>query len=210
MSIEKAILSNLVYSDEYTRKVIPFLHSDYFTDPTDRVLFGLINDYVNSYNACPSKEALEINLSDVTGLSEDGYRDAVDSLEKLRVDTTTRLDWLLDQTEKFCQERAIYNAIMKSIDILDDKTGRSTTGAIPKLLSDALAVSFDSHVGHDFLEDAAERFEFYHRKVSKIPFDLELMNRITMGGVERKTINVALAGCVHPETKVKIRYRKRV
>ena len=208
MTIEKSILSNLVYSDEYTRKVIPFLHQDYFADPTDRVVFALINTYVTDYNACPSREALEIGLANTTGLSEDGYKEAAAALRELKVDPATRMDWLLDQTEKFCQERAIYNAIMKSIDILDDKTGRSTTGSIPKLLSDALAVSFDSHVGHDFIEDASERFEYYHRKVAKIPFDLELMNRITMGGVERKTINVALAGCVHPETKVRIRYKK--
>jgi len=209
MAIEKTILSNLVYSEEYTRKVIPFLHDEYFADPTDRVLFSLINSYVTEYNASPSIEALKVELSNRTGLSEEGYRDATSAINELKVDATTQFQWLMDQTELFCRERAIYNAIMKSIDILDDKTGRSTTGSIPKLLSDALAVSFDSHVGHDFIEDASERYEYYHRRVAKIPFDLDMMNRITMGGVERKTINVALAGCVHPETMVRVRYRKR-
>ena len=120
----------------------------------------------------------------------------------------TREEWLLDQTEKFCQDRAIYNAIMQSIQIMDDKTGKMTKGAIPQLLSDALAVSFDTSIGHDFIEDADARFEFYHRKEERIPFDIELLNKITRGGLPRKTLNILLAGCVHPDTEVKVRIRK--
>ena len=208
MSIENTIFSNLVYNEEYARKVIPFLSVEYFSSQEDKHLFNIINDYVNKYNSFPSKEALYIDLSNKDSINEESFKKAKESIESLSVDPNTKVEWLLDQTEKFCQEKAIYNAIMQSIQVLDDKTGKTSKGAIPQILSDALGVSFDTHIGHDFLEDSESRYEFYHTKESRIPFDLEMFNDITQGGLPKKTLNIALAGCVHPDTKVVIRYRK--
>jgi archaellum biogenesis ATPase FlaH len=194
MSIENTIFANLVFNEEYARKTIPFLKVDYFANHADRCLFELISDYVNKYNAFPSKEALAIDLSNKSGVSEQIFKEAVGKIESLSKDDNTQLDWLVDQTEKFCQDKAVYNAIMKSIQILDDKTGAKGAGAIPQILSDALAVSFDTHIGHDFIEDSDERFEFYHTKEVRIPFDLDFFNKITQGGLPRKTLNICLAG----------------
>jgi hypothetical protein len=208
MAIERTIFSNLLYNEDYGRKVIPFLKEEYFTDYCDKVVFELISEYVKKYNAFPSKEAMVIDLTNKTGLGEESFRNIADTISKFDRDEDTKIEWLLDQTEKFCQEKAVYNAIMSSIQILDDKTGKTSKGGIPQILSDALGVSFDTHIGHDFLEDAEARFEFYHMKESRVPFDIEYMNKITQGGLPKKTLNIALAGCVHPDTKVVIRYRK--
>jgi len=194
MAIETTILSNLVFNEEYGRKVIPFLKEDYFTNQQDRVVFKLIIEYVNKYNAFPSKEAIAIDLSNKDGVSEETFKNSKELIAGLSVDTETKVDWLLDQTEKFCQDKAVYNAIMSSIQILDDKKTVEGKGSIPKILSDALGVSFDTHIGHDFLEDFEERFDFYHRKEEKIPFDLEYFNKITKGGLPKKTLNICLAG----------------
>jgi len=194
LAVETTIFKNLVFNEEYGRKVIPFLKSEYFSDQKDRLIFQLIDEYVKKYNNFPSKEALEIDLSNKEGLNEQLFKEAKDSIDNLSRDDETKLDWLLDQTEKFCQDKAIYNAIMSSIQILDDQSGKTTKGAIPQILSDALAVSFDTHIGHDFLDDADSRFEFYHTKEVRIPFDLEYFNKITQGGLPKKTLNIALAG----------------
>ena len=194
MAIENTILAHLVYDEEYGRKVIPFLKEDYFKDQQDRLIFQLITDYVNKYNAFPSKEALAIDLSNKDGIGEEVFKQSKELISGLKEDKDTKIDWLLDQTEKFCQDKAIYNAIMESIGILDDGTGKTSKGSIPQILSDALAVSFDTHIGHDFLEDASTRFEFYHAKEVRIPFDLEYFNKITKGGLPKKTLNIALAG----------------
>jgi replicative DNA helicase len=193
MSIEKVIFNNLIHNEEYSRKVIPFLKEEYFVDVTDKITFNLINEYVNKYNAFPTKEALLIDLSNKQ-VNEETFKRCKDAIESIQSGDDTKVDWLLDQTEKFCQEKAVYNAIMSSIQILDDKTGKTTKGAIPQILSDALAVSFDTNIGHDFLEDSENRFEFYHRKESRIPFDLDLLNKITKGGLPNKTLNIILAG----------------
>jgi archaellum biogenesis ATPase FlaH len=194
MAIENTIFSNLLFNEEYGRKVIPYLKEEYFSDVKDKKLFKLIESYVLKYNAFPSKEALTIDLTNQSGVSEDMYRETLTLIDGLRLDENTKKEWLEDQTEKFCQEKALYNAIMESIHILDDKSGKTTKGSIPKILSDALAISFDPHVGHDFIEDASERFKFYHTKEVRIPFDLEYFNKITQGGLPRKTLNIALAG----------------
>jgi len=194
MAIETTILSNLVFNEEFSRKTIPFLKEDYFTNQQDRLVFKLITEYVNKYNAFPSKEALAIDLSNKDGISEESFKQSKELIIALTQDTETKIDWLLDQTEKFCQDKAIYNAIMASIGILDDSTGKTSKGSIPQILSDALAVSFDTHIGHDFLEDADSRYEFYHTKETRIPFDLDYFNKITQGGLPRKTLNIALAG----------------
>jgi archaellum biogenesis ATPase FlaH len=194
MAIENAILGNLVYNEEYSRKCIPFLKEEYFVSQDQKAVFRIIKEYVDKYNAFPSKEALAIDLSNKDGIGEETFKQSKELIAGLSVDTETKLDWLVDQTEKFCQDKAIYNAIMSSIQILDDKKTVEGKGSIPKILSDALGVSFDTNIGHDFLEDADSRYEFYHAKEVKLPFDLDYFNKITKGGLPRKTLNICLAG----------------
>lgn len=196
MIIEKAIFNNLLNNEQYARKTIPFLKSDYFHDRNDKVVFELIDDYVGKYTAFPTKEALLVDLDNLGNLDDDHFQECATIIRNIpdQSDQLSNLDWLVEQTEKFCQDKAIYNAIRESIKILDDKTGALGKGAIPQLLADALAVSFDSSIGHDFIDDADSRFEFYHRKEERIPFDLEYLNLITRGGLPKKTLNVILAG----------------
>jgi len=194
MSIERIILSNLLFNNDYNRKVIPFLKSEYFQNYPERVVFDIVDEYVKKYNSFPSIEALAIDLSNKEGLNDQVFKDSKDIISSLNNDSTTKLDWLLDQTEKFCQDKSLYLAIMKSIKIMDEKDGSISKGSIPGILTDALAVSFDTHIGHDFLADADERYEFYHRKEKRIPFDLDYFNVITNGGLPNKTLNIALAG----------------
>ena len=209
MSIEQVIFSNLVFNEDYARKIIPFLKEEYFSDYSNKVIYNLIDSYVKQYNAFPSVDALAIDLSNKEGISDDAFKKCKEIIQSLNKNEETKLDWLLDKTETFCQEKADYNAIMKSIEIIDDRTGNLTKGAIPQLLTDALGVSFDAHIGHDFILDADARFEFYHTKEQRIAFDLEYFNKITQGGLPKKTLNIILAGCVHPDTRVNIRFRKR-
>ena len=194
MSIERTILSNLLFNNEYNRKVIPFLKSEYFQDYNEKVVFDLIDDYVKKYNDFPSIEALAIDLSNKEGLNEQTFKISKEVIASLEHDSQTKMDWLLDQTEKFCQDKALYLAIMQSIKIMDEKNGSISKGNIPSILTDALGVSFDTHIGHDFLVDSDERYEFYHRKEKRVPFDLDYFNTITNGGLPNKTLNIALAG----------------
>jgi hypothetical protein len=191
--IEQTILSHLIYNEDFARKVLPFLKDDYFHNQPDKVVYRLIDDYVKKYNNTPTREVLQIELKNKDSLNENTYKDAKSIIDNLQVDNT-ELSWLLDSTEKFCQDKAVYNAIMASIKILDDKSGSASTGSIPTLLSDALGVSFDVSIGHDYFLNSDDRFDFYHRKEEHIPFDLEYFNKITKGGLVRKTLNVALAG----------------
>lgn len=191
--LEKQILARLIHDEEFLRKTLPFLKEEYFNNRIDRIVYTFISEYVKKYNNCPSKTALLVEADTGTGLNQEEHEQIVDSIGKLKEDNTDR-QWLLDQTEKFCQDRAIYNAIMSSIQILDGRDTKNNKGSIPAILSDALAVSFDSHIGHDFLEDYEKRYEFYHKKEIRVPFDLEYFNRITKGGLPNKTLNVALAG----------------
>jgi archaellum biogenesis ATPase FlaH len=195
MSLEiNTIFANLLFNEPYARKVIPFLKEDYFSNQADKTLFNLISNYVHKYNSFPSKEALAIDLTNKNGIGETTFKEVSESIKKLEIDEGTKLEWLLDTTEKFCQEKAIYNAIMDSIRILDDKSTTEGKGSIPKILSDALGVSFDPHIGHDFISDAESRFEFYHKKEVRLPFDLDYFNKITGGGLPKKTLNICLAG----------------
>lgn len=194
MSFEPVIFNNLIFNEDYARKVIPFLKDEYFSDHSERIIFQLIDEYVKKYNSFPSKEALAIDLSNKENVNEQTFKTCKGIIENIEVDSKTKIEWLLDQTEKFCQEKAVYNAIMKSIQIMDDKTGNLTKGAIPQILSNALGVSFDTSIGHDFIEDSDSRFEFYHTKEFRIPFDIDYFNTITQGGLPRKTLNIALAG----------------
>jgi len=196
MNIERVIFNNLVNNENYARKTIPFLKSDYFHDRTDRIVYELIDKYVGKYNAFPTKEAMIVDLNNINDVSEDQFKECKTVIEDIpdQSEHISKIEWLVDQTEKFCQDKAIYNAIMQSIKVMDDKTGALAKGSIPQLLSDALAVSFDTSIGHDFIEDAQSRFEFYHRKEERLPFDLDLLNKITRGGIPRKTLNILLAG----------------
>lgn len=194
MAFEQVIFSNLIFNEEYARKVIPFLKEEYFVDYTDKTLFKLIDSYSKKYNSFPSKEALVIDLTNKEGINEDTFKKCKSTIETFDKDENTKLEWLLDKTETFCQEKAVYNAIMKSIEIIDDRSGNLTKGSIPQILTDALGVSFDSHIGHDFIDDSDSRFEFYHTKESRIGFDLEYFNKITQGGLPKKTLNIILAG----------------
>lgn len=191
--IEKLILSNLLSNEEYGRKAIPFLKSEYFVERSIKALYDGINEFVNKYNKFPNKEALLIELDENKEISS-YYNEVSVLVGELEDKPNENIDWLIDQTEKFCQDKAIYNAIMKSIQILDSDKDKLGKGAIPQILSDALSVSFDSHIGHDFFEDAASRYEYYHRKEEKVPFDLDYFNQITKGGLPNKSLNVILAG----------------
>ena len=190
--IETTILSNLVYNEEYTRKVIPFLKEDYFQDGVEKIIFQTIWAYAEKYKSNPTIDALVIDVQD-KAINEDQYKKSVDYLSEIE-ETPTDLDWLTDQTEKWCKDKAIYNAILNGIQIIDGKVKDQSPDALPGILSEALSVSFDKHVGHDYMEQSGDRYEFYHTKEEKIPFDLDFFNRITKGGVPNKTLNIALAG----------------
>ena len=192
MRIEQTILKNLIQSEPFTRKVVPFLKADYFTDSSERLVFNEIYSYFEKYLKSPTLEALLINLENNTTDSENVILGAKESLGSMP-DEETPMDWLVDETEQWCKDRAIYIAVMDSIEVIDKKSQRST-GEIPELLKDALAVSFDQHIGHDVLEDAEKRFEFYTTEEEKLPFDLEYFNKITKGGLPNKTLNICLAG----------------
>lgn len=189
--IEKTILRNLMHDENYMRQVYPFLKAEYFAD-ADQQVFRCISNFIDQYNNCPTKEALDISLQN-SNLNEQAFKAAAELVADL-VPTETNADWLVAETEKFCKDKAVYNAILKSIEIIDGRDKKSSTEALPSILSEALGVSFDNHVGHDYLADAADRFEFYHRIESRIPFDLDLFNKITAGGMPNKTLNVVLAG----------------
>ena len=195
MRIEQTILTNLLFDEVYARTTLPFLKTEYFSEQTEKLVYEQIDIFINKYNGLPTKETLLIELGKVNGINENTYDGILKYIEDLsyeKKDTT----WLIDNTEEFCQERAIYNAIMESINIIDDKgkTKNLSKGSIPTLLSDALSVSFDNSIGHDFIDNADARYEFYNKEEDRIPFDIEYFNKITKGGLPNKTLNVLLAG----------------
>lgn len=211
MSIEKTILENLVSNEEWGRKIIPFLRSEYFHNHEQRAVYEAIDEFVNEYNAFPNKSALTLTLENQRNIGDETFQQANELVQSLSFtrDQTVNEQWLTENTEKFCQQKAIFNAISHSIKIMDNSTNENV-GVIPQLLSDALAVSFDTAIGHDFISDAEARFEFYHKKEERLAFDIDFFNKITKGGVPKKTLNIILGGCVHPKTKIKIRLRKRI
>lgn len=190
--IENTILAHLVHNEEYVRRVLPFLKSEYFSDNTERSVFDLITGYVTKYNGTPTREALLIELQSINGMNEKVFEESFDTINALEVEKTD-IQWLVDTTEKFCQDRAIVNGITASMAIIDG-TSKVDKGAIPTILSDALSVSFNKSIGHDYFGDSDDRYAFYHHKESRIPFDIEMMNKITKGGLPRKTLNIILAG----------------
>ena len=190
--ITKKILEGLINSDDFVRTAKPYIKDEYFKDHTEKVIFEVINNYIDKYNKCPNLESIKVDLDNRTDLNEDQHS-TISKYVQGMVPGNTDIEWLVDETEKFCQHQAIYNAIMESIQILDGKT-KTQKGDIPTLLTDALSVTFDPHIGHDFIGDADERFEFYHRKEHKLPFNLDWFNKITKGGLSKKTLNICLAG----------------
>lgn len=208
--IELTILRELIRNDIYFRKVLPFLKEDYFADRDTKILFTMVSEYLEKYNSMPTRGALEIILDGKKNIEPDTMKQCSNHLETIfdKSIESPDIEWLVEHTEKFCKDKALYNAILESIHIIDGKSKDKDVGSLPKMLSDALAVSFDTHIGHDYTEDADKRYDFYHKVENKIPFNIEQFNIITNGGVPRKTLNILMAGCVHPSTKVKIRYRK--
>ena len=191
--IERTTLKNLLHNEDYTRKVLPFLKAEYFDDRKERIVFDEIRKFIDQYNKRPTKETLQIDIGKGKDLNEDESKqiaDLISTLNKEEID----LDWLVNTTEKFCKDRAVHNAVMDGIHILDGKDKKHTPEAIPEILRDALSVSFDRNVGHDYLLDIERRFDFYHKKENRIPFDLDYFNKVTKGGLPTKTLNVALAG----------------
>lgn len=191
--IENLILSSLIFDDSYCRRVLPFIKPTFFSEESEKIVFEKISEFILKYDALPSKQALSISLSNdksINDVLEKQTKEIVSSLENAKVEQK----WLIDQTEEWCKDRAIYLALMSSIKIADDKKSKLSRGSIPKLLTDALSVSFDPNIGHNYLDDTDERFEFYHKVEEKFPFDLDCMNKITKNGVPRKTLNVILAG----------------
>ena len=191
--VEILILRNLLYNEEYLRKVIPFIKADYFEDPHQKIVFEEVKNFVDQYNEPSTKEVLCIEVEKRQDINDTSFQEITKMISYLE-DVPTDFDWLVDTTEKWCRDRAIYLALMESIALADGKDSEKDRGAIPSILSDALAVSFDNHIGHDYLTDYEERYESYHRKEDKIEFDLEYFNKITKGGLPNKTLNIALAG----------------
>jgi len=191
--LETTILSNLIHNDEYQKKVFPFIKDEYFEDNSLRKIFLTFSDYVEQYKASPSVEALKISLDKRTDLSEDSYGEVMKIVGSLVVDTDTNHEFLLNETEKFCQDKDLYNSIRQAILILDGQDKDNDKGSIPKLLSDSLGINFDSSVGHDYLDQFESRYDFYHKKEERIPFDIDILNSITKGGLPRKSMTVLLA-----------------
>ena len=191
--VEFLILRNLLYNEEYLRKVIPFLKSEYFEDEKQKIVYQEIASFAEEYNQLTTKEVLCIEIEKRKDITDSMFKDITDFIGELH-DSPVDLEWTLNTTEKWCRDRAIYLALIESISLADGKDDSKGRDAIPSILSDALAVSFDNHVGHDYLTDYEERYESYHRKEDKIPFDLEFFDKVTKGGLPNKTLNIALAG----------------
>ena len=191
--IPLTILKNLLHDEEYTRKVLPFIQSDYFEEVSDKTVFEEISSFLKQYDSLPTKEILHIEVEKRSDLNQDQFTTINQLIDALDI-TEYKKEWVLDTTESWCKERAIYNALMESIKIADGQDEKKKPDAIPSILSDALAVGFDQHVGHDYIDDSQDRFAYYHKVENKIPFDLEYFNKITSGGLSDKTLNIALAG----------------
>src|SRR6056300_153953 len=191
--IENTILTNLFHNEDYTRKTLPFIKPYYFSQKDERELYVEVEKFVLKYKNLPTKEAILIELNNRKDINEEEFKNIKDLVNSISYEETD-LQWLLDTTEKFCKDRAVHNAVLDGIKILDNKDKTRTPEAIPSILADALAVSFDNHIGHDYIEDAKARFDWYHTKEKKYPFDLSFFNRITKGGIPSKTLNIALAG----------------
>ena len=191
--LEKTILSNLILNGDYYRKVYPYIKEDYFDEISLQKIFSTFVDYVEQYKEPPSVEALKLSIDKRKDLNEDTYTNVMQAVDQLEVDKNTSNEFLIAETEKFCQDKDLYNSIRKAILILDGQDKENDKGSIPKILSDSLGINFDSSVGHDFLEEFEDRYEYYHRKEERIPFDIDILNKVTKGGLPRKSMTVLLA-----------------
>lgn len=191
--LEQTILGALSANEKYMRKVYPFLNSTYFAEKSDRVIFEIASSFIDEFNTAPSKDVMLIQLKEVRGITDKEEKEIADKIKTLSYDDTTDEDWLVKKTEQFCKDKAVFNAVKESILIIDGENKKLDRGAIPQILSDALAVSFDTNIGHSFLEDFNARFDFYHTKENKIEFDIDILNKITKGGVSRKALCCAMA-----------------
>ena len=193
-TIERTALTQLVSNEEYARKVLPFIKRDYFSDRIERTIFEEIKKFVEKYKKIPTQTSLEIEVQSRKDLNENEFKKVISVIKTLKTDENVNFDWLVDTTEQFCKDKAVYNAIVEGIQIIDGKDKSRDAGAIPNILTDALAVGFDNTVGHDYLLDSDSRYDYYHKIEEKIPFDLEFFNKITKGGLPPKTLNIVLAG----------------
>ena len=193
LKIEEITLSKLILNDTYTKKVLPFIKDEYYDSQSHKILFSTLSEYVNKFETTPEPNALKIEVEKRRDISEEIYKEVEQFLNNLDRDLYNE-DWLIETTEKWCKEKAIYIALMESVKIADGQDKTRTKDAIPSIMSEALGVCFDDHVGHDYIQDSDERYDFYHRKEEKIPFDIEYLNKITKGGIPNKTLNIALAG----------------
>ena len=193
MRIEQTIISNLIYDEQYCRQVVPFIKKEYFADRNEAIIAEEIVKFFTEYNKPLTKDILSIEVSNRRDLNDKEASEIQSYIQALSTEPVND-EWMIKNTEKFCKDKAVYNAILKGISIIDGRDKVNTPDAIPSILSDALAVSFDQHIGHDYIDDADSRFDFYHRVEEKIPFDLEMFNKITKGGLSKKTLNIALAG----------------
>ena len=193
LKIEEITLSKLILDETYTRKVLPFIKDDYFDTQSHKILFSTLSDYVNKFETTPEPNALKIEVEKRRDISEEIYKEVEQFLNNLDRDAYNE-DWLVETTEKWCKEKAIYLALMESVKIADGQDKTRTKDAIPSIMSEAIGVCFDDHVGHDYILDSDDRYDFYHKKEEKIPFDIEYLNKITKGGIPNKTLNIALAG----------------
>lgn len=191
--IEQTILSNLVFNQDYFQRVYPYIKPDYFEDLNLRKIFDTYSTYADEYKAPPSVEALKISLEKRKDMNEEAYTNTMSTVSSLKRDTDTDLDWLVKETEKFCQDKDLFNTIRKAILVIDGEDKELDKGSLPQLLQDSLGISFDTSIGHDYLEDFESRYDFYHRKEERIPFDIDLLNKITKGGLPRKSMTVLLA-----------------
>ena len=192
-TIERTALSSLVSNEDYARKVIPHMRADYFSDRAERLVFEEIKAFTEKYSKIPTQTSLEVEVQNRKDLNEEDFRRVIDVIKTLSTEEVD-YDWLVDSTEQFCKDKAVYNAIIEGISIIDGKHKDADVSSIPSILSDALAVGFDNHVGHDYVLDSDSRYDYYHRTETRIPFDLDFFNRITKGGLPPKTLNIALAG----------------
>ena len=193
--VENLILENLLYNDNYSRRVIPFIKDEYFQTRIEKTVFKVLKDFILKYNNLPTREAVIIDIDKIKNMNESEYKEIVELVNSLeKKETLPDFEWLVKETESFCKDKAIYNAIMDSIHIIDGKSKTQTENSIPSILSDALSVSFDAHIGHDYFADSDERFEFYHKVEKRVPFDLDFFNTITNGGTPQKTLNIVMAG----------------
>lgn len=208
--ISETILAHLIHDEEYCRKIFPYLKEEYFETEGQKKIYDTLSTYITEYREPPTLQALKILLSNREDLNESSFKEIKETLSELEYDKDTNKEWLIKETEKHCQEMAFYNALKKCILIQEGSLKGYDRGSAPEIMSEALGISFDSHIGHDYFNDAENRYDFYHKVEERIPFDIDILNKITKGGLPRKSLVVYLAECVNENTKVKVRLKKKV